>query len=222
MKAKRKIFSSIFSVLWLAASSFCFVACNNVEVSTDDPSGEIARSIQKCSRLSTAEFSVKKIIIHKDDAKVKGSIFGEGFSMKMPASERKIAIPVAATLKAYIDFGDFSAEDVNKDGDRVELVLEEPVVEITSTRIKHDEIKRTVSLFRTNFSDEEMTKYTKQGREAIIKSIPQLGIIEMAKSNARQMLVPLLKKMGFEEENIVITFRSDQGSAKSKVIVAEV
>jgi len=225
MKTKRRIITNIFPLLCIAASSFCFVACNNVEFTPKEAqkvgAGDVARSIQKCSRLSTAEFSVKKIIIHKDDAKVKGSLFGGKFSMKMPASERKIAIPVAATLKAYIDFGDFSEENVSEADGKVEVVLADPVVEITSTRIMHDEIKRSVSLFRTNFSDEELTKYTQQGREAIIKSIPELGIIEMAKDNARQTITPLLKKMGFAEENIVISFSGDKSAAQPKVVSAE-
>jgi len=215
-----KITTHFFSLFCLAMFLLCGSSCSQVEITPKDKAeASVTRTIQKCSRLSTAEFHVKKLILHKDDTKVKGSMFGSKFSVKMPGSERKIAIPVSATLKAYVDFENFSDDNVKKENGKLEITLPDPVVEITSTRINHEDIKRSVSLFRSNFSDEEFTNYTKQGREAIIASIPELGILEMAKDNAAQTLIPLLKKMGYDEGDIVVTFRSDLNASKLPSIV---
>jgi len=170
----------------------------------------VARQVKQCSRLYTAEFKVKKIVVHKDETKLQGSVLGNTVSVKVPASERKIAIPVTATLKAYVDLGDFSEEQVVRQGDKVELVLPDPVVEITSTKVVHKGIKRSVSLIRPRFTDEELTSYAQQGRKAIEESIPKLGLAEQARASAAQTLIPLLRDLGYKEENITITFRSGQ------------
>lgn len=165
--------------------------------------------IRKCSKLYTAEYQVHKIVTHDDKVELKGSFMQQKFNIPVPMSSRKIAIPIEAKLKAYVDFDGFSGKNVVTDGDRVEIILPDPKVEITSTRVNHGEIKKHVSLIRSNFSDSEMAEYEKQGREAIIQSIPKMGIIEMARQGAAHALVPMLTRMGYKEENITITFRKE-------------
>ena len=165
--------------------------------------------IRKCSKLYTAEYKVHKIVTHDDKVELKGSLFNQKFNIPVPMSQRKIAIPIEAKLKAYIDFGGFSEKNVVTDGEKVEIILPDPKVELTSSRINHGEIKKHVSLVRSNFTDTEMANYERQGREAIIKSIPKLGIIEMARESATHALVPMLTRLGYKEENITITFRKD-------------
>ena len=139
--------------------------------------------------------------------KLKGSFLQQKFNFSVPLTTRKIAIPMDATLKAYIDFGNFSEKNVRRSGDKIEIILPDPKVELTGSRIDHNEIKKHVSLIRSNFSDEEMANYEKQGRAAIISSIPRLGILDMAKESAAHALIPMITKMGYKEENITITFR---------------
>lgn len=178
----------------------------------DEPTDTIpvmVMQIRKCSRLYTAEYQVHKIVTHDDKVELKGSFMQQKFNIPVPMSSRKIAIPIEAKLKAYIDFGGFSEKNVAIDGDKVEIILPDPKVELTSSRVNHGEIKKHVPLIRSNFSDSEMAGYEKQGREAIIKSIPKMGIIEMARQGATHALVPMLTRMGFKEENITITFRKE-------------
>ncbi len=165
--------------------------------------------IRKCSKLYTAEYQVHKIVTHDDKVELKGKFMQRNFNIPVPMSSRKIAIPIDAKLKAYIDFGNFSEKNVVTHGDKIEIILPDPKVELTSSRVNHGEIKKHVSLIRSNFTDAEMTAYEKQGREAIIKSIPKLGIIEMARESATHALVPILMKMGYKDENITITFRKE-------------
>lgn len=165
--------------------------------------------IRKCAKLYTAEYRVRKIVTHDDDVRLKGTMFNRDFDVSMPMSTRKIAIPMEAKLKAYIDFGTFSEKNIIKSGDKVEIVLPDPKVELTSSRIDHDGIRKHVALTRPDFTDAEMTSYEQQGRRQIIESIPQTGIFEMARESAAHALVPILARMGYNEEDITITFRKD-------------
>lgn len=200
--------------LYLLASVLVSAACTGGNAGKEatapaDTVPVMVMQIRKCSRLYTAEYQVRKIITHDDKVVLKGSLFDRKFNVAVPMSERKIAIPVDAKLKAYVDFSGFSEKNVSVRGGKVEITLPDPKVELTSTRVDHDGIRRHVPLIRSNFTDAEMAGYERQGREAIIKSIPQTGIIDMARAGATHALVPLLARLGFKEEDITITFRKE-------------
>jgi len=165
--------------------------------------------VQKCARLYTTEVKVHKIVTHDDVVRLRGSLLKQDFNVRVPLGDRKIAIPLDATLKAYIDFSQFSEKNVERQGDRITIVLPDPQVVLTSSKIDQKSVREFVALSRAHFSDAEMTRYEQQGREAIIGSIPQLGIIESAKANAARVLVPMLTQMGYREENVTIAFRKE-------------
>lgn len=165
--------------------------------------------IKKCTRLYTAEYKLHKIITHDDNVKLRGSFLQQKIDINLPLTYRKIAIPVDATLKAYIDFTDFTEENVRKRDRKIEIILPDPKVELTSSRISHNEIKKYVALMRSNFTDAELASYERQGRTAIIESIPRLGIINMAQESAAHTIVPMIKQLGYEEEDITVTFRKN-------------
>ncbi len=199
--------------LYLLASVLVSAACTGGKAESEaapvDTVPVMVMQIRKCSKLYTAEYQVRKIVTHDDEVELKGSLFRRKFNIAVPMSSRKIAIPVDAKLKAYVDFGGFSEKNVDIDGDKVEIILPDPKVELTSSRVDHDGIKKHVSLIRSDFTDAEMASYEKQGRGQIIKSIPRMGIIDMARAGAAHALVPMLVRMGFKEENITITFRKE-------------
>lgn len=62
---------------------------------------------------------------------------------------------------------------------------------------------------RQDFSDKELANYEQQGREAIIKDIPRMGITEAAQKSAAKIIVPLLTRLGYREDQITVTFRKD-------------
>jgi len=165
--------------------------------------------VQKCARLYTSEIKVHKIVTHDDVIRLKGSLLKQDFNFRVPLGDRKVAIPMDATLKAYIDFGQFSEKDVERHGQRITLYLPDPKVTLTSSKIDQKSIRQYVALTRAHFSDAEMTSYEQQGRQAIIQSIPQLGLLQLAQENAARVLVPMLTELGFEERNITIAFRHD-------------
>ena len=165
--------------------------------------------VQKCSKLYTSEFKVHKIVTHDDVIRLKGSMLQQAYNIKIPLGERKIAIPMDATLKAYIDFSQFSEKNIERSGDRITILLPDPKVTMTSSKIDQKSIREYVALTRAHFSDAEMSNYEQQGRAAIMQSIPELGIIDLAKANAAKVLVPMLVQLGYREENITIAYRKD-------------
>ena len=167
----------------------------------------LVMQIQKCARLYTTEYHIHKIVTHDDVLKLKGNLLSKDIDVARPLGERKIAIPMDATLKAYIDFSDFSERNIERHGDKITIVLPDPQVVLTSSKINQHEIREYVGLTRSHFSDKELSSYEQQGRQAILNSVPRLGIKQQAQANAARVLVPMLTEMGYREENVTIAFR---------------
>ena len=170
---------------------------------------QMVMQIQQCSRLYTTEVKVHKIVTHDDVVRLKGNLMSKQFNIPLPLGDRKIAIPMDATLKAYIDFSEFDEKSIERDGDKITILLPDPQVVLTSSKINQKEIKEYVGLVRAHFSDSEMSNYEQQGRLAIISNIPQMNIMETAQANAARVLVPMIVQMGYREENITIAFRKN-------------
>lgn len=179
----------------------------------------LVMQVQKCSRLYTAEYKMHKIITHDDEIRMKGKFLNQDYDVALPMGSRKIAIPIDATVKAYIDLSSFSEKNVRRVGDKIDVTLPDPRVEMTSSRINHGEIRKYVALTRQNFSDKEMAGYEQQGRQAIINDIPQTGIMEMAKESAARVMVPFFVGMGFNEKDITISFRKDFSDNEIKKMI---
>lgn len=169
----------------------------------------LVTQIQKCSRLYTAEYDIHKIVTYDDVKRLKGTVFGNDFDIAIPLGDRKIAIPIDAKLKAYIDFADFSEKNITRRGRKITVTLPDPKIVLTSSKVDQKNIKEYVDVTRSHFSDAEMADFEKQGRDAIIASVPNLGIIGTAQENAARVLIPMIEQMGYGESDITITFRKD-------------
>ena len=204
----RKLLWLLVGCCWLLTACS---SCNKQQENADADSQELLiTQIQQCSRLYTAEYQIHKIVTHDDVLRLQGQLTGESYDFTLPMlGDRKIAIPMDATLKAYIDFSGFSEENVERDNERITIILPDPKVTLTSSKIDHANIKKYVALLRSDFTDEELSSYEKQGREAIIATIPELGIVESARQNAARILVPMIKQLGYSERNITIAFREN-------------
>ena len=186
----------------------------SVGVGNQKPASNISlvTQVRKCAKLYTAEYRVHKIVTHDDVLRLKGSVLQRQFNIKIPLGDRRIAIPIDAKLKAWIDFSQFSEKNIERHGDRITIILPDPQVTLTSSKIDQKNVRQHVALARANFSDAELANYLEQGRAAIIQSIPEMGIIETAQANAAKVLVPMLTEMGYDESQVTVAFRKQQYS----------
>lgn len=211
--------------------TFCFVivlclsllsACRGKETKAEAVRVDtlsLVMQVKECARLYTAEYEVHKLVLKDDPLRVKGNLFQRTFDVKVPIGERKVMIPLDVTLKAYIDFTGFGEKNVLRSGDRIVVTLPDPRVVVTSSRINHDEVKQFVSLTRSDYTSAELADFTRQGEDEILASVPQLGILEMARENAAHVLVPMLTRLGYDERNIVISFRKDFTTADMPLLL---
>lgn len=199
----------IYSLLILTIASSCTGEKAKEEAEPVDSLAVLITMVRTCSRLYTAEYRIHKIITHSDNLKLKGTFLGKKFDANLPFGERNIAIPMNAVLKGCIDFGGFSESNVKKNGNKIEIILPDPQVILTSTKIDHERIMQNVPMLRSDFTDKELSNYEQQGRNSIIKSIPRLGIVEKTRDNAARTLIPLIEKCGYKRENVTISFRKD-------------
>ena len=124
-------------------------------------------------------------------------------------SDRKIAIPISATAKAFIDLGKIKRENIVKRGDRLQIILPDPEIVLTSTAIDHKGVKQKVGLLRHDFTDDELTRLQRQGRNEIIGSLARTNIVTDAQQGAARLIVPIATQCGFSEEKVTVTFRKD-------------
>ena len=207
--------------------TFCFVivlclsllsACRGKETKAEAVRVDTLSLVMQVKEY-TAEYEVHKLVLKDDPLRVKGNLFQRTFDVKVPIGERKVMIPLDVTLKAYIDFTGFGEKNVLRSGDRIVVTLPDPRVVVTSSRINHDEVKQFVSLTRSDYTSAELADFTRQGEDEILASVPQLGILEMARENAAHVLVPMLTRLGYDERNIVVSFRKDFTAADMPLLL---
>ena len=193
---------------WLLAFSFIGCSGNGVPEPGNDPSelGQLSAQIQQCSRLYTTEYRIHKIVASESDRQIEGAGLRVGLSI---FGDRKIIIPVNATVKGYIDFSNFGEQNVERRDGKIIVTLPDPQVMLTSTKVDQEGIRSYVTGLRNRFSDREMALLEKEGRDAVIRDIPNLHIEQAARLSAVRLLVPLMVQMGYDEQDIVINFRHD-------------
>ncbi len=201
-----------YIMVLFAAVSLCS-ACGEQKtedaVNEADSVPQLVYRIQQCSRLYTTEYHIHKIITHEDVVRMKGNILNRDVNVALPFGERRMAIPMDATLKAWIDLSDFSEKNIVRVGRHISILLPDPQITLTSSKIQQKEVREYVGIMRSNFTDKEITSYQQQGRQAILESLDNDRFIREAQANAARVLVPLIVQMGYREEDISIVFRKD-------------
>ena len=99
----------------------------------------LATHISACSKLYTAQYDLRKILIYTDTTTLNGNFLNQHVKVNVPFSDRRIAIPVTATAKGYIDLGRLKKSDIVRQGDKLEIILPDPEIALTAqTNILED------------------------------------------------------------------------------------
>ena len=117
------------TILIAVLTMFLIASCTDNKPTAQEPAPidtipMMVMQIQKCAKLHTAEVHVHKIVTHDDQMKLKGSFLQKEFNIILPVGQRKIAIPMDATLKASVDFSNFSEKNIKRHGDKIEILLQ--------------------------------------------------------------------------------------------------
>lgn len=176
--------------------------------SPEEMGKDVVLSVSKCSRLYTVQYNVHKVLTHQDFSKIEGSFFLEKISIPIPG-ERKVVLPMDATIKAYIDFSDFSENNVSIVGDKITITLPTPKIEMTSSKIDYANEKQFLSWNRSKFSEEEKESLLKAGWAKVLEDMKDTDIIDRSQVGAYNALLPLVTAAGFKRENVVIRFSDE-------------
>ncbi len=175
-----------------------------------DTTARIVMEVSKCARLYTTEYQIHKIVTHSDAPTLEGKVLGMSVKVPTRLGDRKVAIPIDVTLKAYIDFAEFSERNIQRPTDSTIVVtLPDPHILATSTRIDNRGTRQYIDLARSRYTDAEITEYARQGTDSILSHIGEFGITQQAERSAATALVPLIQRMGYQEEHITVRFRKN-------------
>lgn len=172
-----------------------------------DTTALIVMQATRCARLYTAEFRIHKVVTHEDVRRLKGRFLSIPVDMNLSVGSRKAAVPIDVTLKAYIDFSEFDASHVRRDSNRIAIILPDPHIVATASRVDHKATRQYIDLTRSRFSDRELADFARQGADSIVVHAYRYGLEETARRSAVKIFLPVLRRMGYEEKDITVKFR---------------
>lgn len=220
----QKIFSSLFLLAVLLFANGCGkgqraadAAKQDSAVATDTTAFLVSQAV-RCARLYASEYHIHKLVRFSDESYLDGKLGGQTIHAKVSLGERKILIPIDATVKAYVDFAEFSAKNVERDARHITITLPDPKMEITATKIDNQGVRQYVDLTRSNFSDADILRLAKQGEDSISAHINRTDIMQRAQQSAAEVLLPILKRMGYADTDATVCFRSDLRPEEIKVV----
>ena len=181
-RMKMKLFRiMVFALILLTAS------CGSD--SREDLINERAATITEMAELGTVEYTVSKIIKANDNK----AFYTIG--------DRKILMSCKAVIKAGIDLKDFNDDNIrySKESNSITVML--PAPRVLSVNVPAEDVKLEyvkVGFFRSNFNADERNKLLAQGEADIKEDIPNMGILEDARNNARMFVESLFSGLGVE------------------------
>ena len=182
----------VIAVIAAVASVSTFLMTSRIsERETFSSSGVIER-VRSISELNTVEMYFNEIIDFEN-----AKFFN---SFEIPFTQKSSIFTVKARVKAGIDLSSVKEEDVEIDGKRLVLRLDEPV--ITSGEIlSYKAYDEKDGLFN-EVTTEDTLKALELFEKDLRKQAAENGIIEKAKENAEQTLEGIFMMSGYEQVKI--------------------
>ena len=149
-------------------------------------------------QLGLVEYDVNKIVKGKDKA-------------WYPFSGKSILCSCKAYLKAGIDletFNPMTDVTVSEDESMITILLPSPTLLSLNIPIDEVEILYEKTKYSNGFTLTDLNEILRQGEAQINASVPDLGILEDAKQNARLFFEPLFKRLGFT--SVQVEFKENQ------------
>ena len=181
---KKKLFTIPILVLLV----LCMACCDSSQKQRLEAR---LQTMAETAELGTVEYTVKKIVKSSDQ-------------QWYTVGNRKILFQTTAYLKAGIRLQDFSADKVQVDRqNNVTVIL--PHAQLLSFNMPAEEITTVfedISFFRSRFSADEQNQILQLGEADIRADVPNLGILEDAENNAKEVFTAMLQQLNYNNINI--------------------
>lgn len=171
-----------------ALAMMMLVGCSTVN--NEQTIAARVQQMAETSELGTVEYTVKKIVKCNDQ-------------QRFTIGDRKILFQSTAYLKAGIKLDNFTADDIKIDEKNVTINL--PHAELLSFNMPAEEtvtVFENYGFFRSRFNAEEQNEILTLGEKDIREDVPNLGILQDAEQNAKDVFTALLTQMGFDHVNV--------------------
>ena len=87
------------------------------------------------------------------------------------------------------------------------ITLPDPHVIVSASKVDNQGTRQFVDLARSRYTDAEIVNFAKQGEDSIVSHMSQYGIEEEAQRSAARQLLPILLRMGYKEQQVMVRFR---------------
>ena len=182
----------VIAVIAAVASVSTFLMTSRISEREAFSSSGVIERVRSISELNTVEMYFNEIIDFEN-----AKYFN---SFEIPFTQKSFIFTVKARVKAGIDLSSIKEEDVEIDGKRLVLRLDEPV--ITSGEIlSYKAYDEKDGLFN-EVTTEDTLKALELFEKDLRKQAAENGIIEKAKENAEQTLEGIFMMSGYEQVKI--------------------
>ena len=182
----------VIAVIAAVASVSTFLMTSRISEREAFSSSGVIERVRSISELNTVEMYFNEIIDFKN-----AKFFN---SFEIPFTQKSFIFTVKARVKAGIDLSSIKEEDVEIDGRRLVLRLDDPV--ITSGEIlSYKAYDEKDGLFN-EVTTEDTLKALELFEKDLRKQAAENGIIEKAKENAEKTIERLFMMSGYEQVKI--------------------
>lgn len=168
---------------------------------------QLVMTVRGSARLYVTEMRIHKLVTHTDEPVLKGKVLGMPVNVPTRIGKRRVLIPIDVTLKAYINFEEFSEANVERTDSSLIITLPDPHVIVSASKVDNQGTRQFVDLARSRYTDAEIVNFVKQGEDSIVSHMSQYGIEEEAQRSAARQLLPILLRMGYKEQQVMVRFR---------------
>jgi len=178
------------SLLILAAVATGLVIVNVIAARPGARERKIGiQTLKDLSELATVEYNIRKIVKYKDESWL---------------GRRAILIETTAILKAGIDMGEMTGQDIRQEGDAITVFLPKPkLISLNMKPRDMREIYNDAGMLRQDFSASEKEMFLSQGQADILKRLDEIGILKKAAAYTKLLLETWFKILGFKEITVM-------------------
>ncbi|NMA58941.1 DUF4230 domain-containing protein [Clostridium cochlearium] len=160
-------------------------------------SNTIEEQLSKILELSTVKYNYTNVVSYKDSRKLSG--------LNLPFTSKSFLIKYDGYIKAGVDLNTVETEIT--DTKSIKMTLDKP--KVFDNVIIEEEVyvyDEKDSIFN-KLSFENLYEVLIEEKQKMEKEVVEKGLLNDAEKNTKEMLISLLKSMGFEK--IEIVFRED-------------